>query len=204
MAAITKKSTIGEVLNMNIETASFLYGNLARHCLGRPASQGESIEEACMVHGTNADELVAKLNAFLAQKSSRVRRFSSWTPFAGSAFLEFYMEKYDFDTAAGLYGGSGAAECLDWRYIGTDHGKAADLTAAGWAYCIGYRLGYPFGTAGACGAQCAKEHNVIPVSAACAGTGGRAGGGVRHRNDRRHGRPDHRRDFDCRTVDRPR
>ena len=61
MAAITKKSTIGEVLNMNIETARFFME------IGCPASQGESIEEACMVHGTNADELVAKLNAFLGE-----------------------------------------------------------------------------------------------------------------------------------------
>ena len=60
--AITKKTTIGEVLNLNIETAKFFM-----HCLGCPASQGESIEEACMVHGTNADELVAKLNAFIGE-----------------------------------------------------------------------------------------------------------------------------------------
>ena len=32
------------------------------HCLGCPSARGETIEEACMVHGTNADELVAKLN----------------------------------------------------------------------------------------------------------------------------------------------
>ena len=66
MAAITKKSTIGEVLNMNIETALF-FMDIGMHCRGCPASQGESIEEACMVHGTNADELVAKLNAFLGE-----------------------------------------------------------------------------------------------------------------------------------------
>ena len=45
MAAITKKSTIGEVLNMNIETARF-FMEIGMHCLGCPASQGESIEEA--------------------------------------------------------------------------------------------------------------------------------------------------------------
>ena len=63
--AITKKTTIGEVLNLNIETAKFM--EIGMHCLGCPASQGESIEEACMVHGTNADELVAKLNAFIGE-----------------------------------------------------------------------------------------------------------------------------------------
>ena len=51
---------------MNIETARFFMES-GMHCLGCPASQGESIEEACMVHGTNADELVAKLNAFLGE-----------------------------------------------------------------------------------------------------------------------------------------
>lgn len=70
MAAITKKTTIGEVLNRNLETAKF-FMEIGMHCLGCPASQGESIEEACMVHGTNADELVAKLNAFLANKDER-------------------------------------------------------------------------------------------------------------------------------------
>ena len=66
MAAITKKTTIGEVLNRNLEAAK-VFMEIGMHCLGCPASQGESIEEACMVHGTNADELVAKLNAFLGE-----------------------------------------------------------------------------------------------------------------------------------------
>ena len=38
------------------------------HCVGCPASQGESIEEACAVHGADADELVKKLNEYLADK----------------------------------------------------------------------------------------------------------------------------------------
>ncbi len=65
MSSITKKSTIGEVLNLNLETAKY-FMEMGMHCLGCPASQGESIEEACMVHGANADELVAKLNEFLS------------------------------------------------------------------------------------------------------------------------------------------
>ena len=67
MAAITKKSTIGEVLNMNIETARF-FMEIGMHCLGCPASRGESIEMACAVHGTDADELVGKINAYLKTK----------------------------------------------------------------------------------------------------------------------------------------
>ena len=65
---ITKDSIIGEVLDADIDTAKFFF-EIGMHCLGCPASRGESIEEACMVHGTNADELVAKINAHLAKKA---------------------------------------------------------------------------------------------------------------------------------------
>lgn len=61
---VTKKSTIGQVLATDVNTAKF-FMEMGMHCLGCPASQGESIEEACMVHGTDCDELVANLNAFL-------------------------------------------------------------------------------------------------------------------------------------------
>lgn len=64
---ITKQSIIGEVLDYDMETARFFF-EIGMHCLGCPASRGESIEDACAVHGTNADELVEKLNAFLASK----------------------------------------------------------------------------------------------------------------------------------------
>ncbi|MDY3618900.1 DUF1858 domain-containing protein [Agathobaculum sp.] len=66
MASITKKTTIGEVLARNLDAAKF-FMEIGMHCLGCPASQGESIEEACMVHGTDADELVAKLNSFFGE-----------------------------------------------------------------------------------------------------------------------------------------
>lgn len=61
MASITRKSTIGEVLARDMQTAKY-FMEIGMHCLGCPASQAESIEEACMVHGTDADALVAKLN----------------------------------------------------------------------------------------------------------------------------------------------
>lgn len=59
--AITKNSIIGDVLDRHPETAE-LFFSIGMHCLGCPASRGETIEEACMVHGANADELVAALN----------------------------------------------------------------------------------------------------------------------------------------------
>jgi hybrid cluster-associated redox disulfide protein len=67
MMEITKESVIGDVLDYDIDTAEFFL-EIGMHCLGCPASRGESIEMACEVHGTDADELVAKINEFLASK----------------------------------------------------------------------------------------------------------------------------------------
>ena len=67
---ITKKSIIGDVLDYDIETARFFF-EIGMHCLGCPMSRGESIEDACSVHGTDADELVAKLNSFLVSKEAK-------------------------------------------------------------------------------------------------------------------------------------
>ena len=60
---VTKDSIIGDVLDFNPGTAQFFFA-IGMHCLGCPASRGESIADACAVHGTNADELIEKLNAF--------------------------------------------------------------------------------------------------------------------------------------------
>lgn len=62
---ITKDSIIGDVLDYAPGTAQFFF-EIGMHCLGCPASRGESIEQACEVHGTDADALIAKINAFLA------------------------------------------------------------------------------------------------------------------------------------------
>ena len=59
--AITKKTTIGEVLNQNIETAKF-FMEIGMHCLGCPASQGETLEEAAMVHGIPIENLMEMLD----------------------------------------------------------------------------------------------------------------------------------------------
>ena len=67
MAQVTKKTLIGEALSIDEEIAPILMG-IGMHCLCCPASQGESLEEACMVHGVDADELVKKINDFLASK----------------------------------------------------------------------------------------------------------------------------------------
>ena len=63
---VDKSMTIGQLLKENASVAPILM-SAGMHCLGCPASQGESLEEACMVHGINADELVSALNQFLAK-----------------------------------------------------------------------------------------------------------------------------------------
>lgn len=64
---VTKNSLIGDVLDYNVDTAQF-FMEIGMHCLGCPHSRGETIEEACGVHGTDPDELVEKINKFLASK----------------------------------------------------------------------------------------------------------------------------------------
>ena len=59
---ITKNIKIGELLEMAPEKAELLL-EAGMHCLGCPASQAETLEEACEVHGINVDELVERLNA---------------------------------------------------------------------------------------------------------------------------------------------
>lgn len=64
---VTKQTLIGEALQIDEGIAPILMG-IGMHCLGCPASQAESIEDACMVHGVDADELVAQINEYLASK----------------------------------------------------------------------------------------------------------------------------------------
>lgn len=64
MKEITKGMYIGEVLQMDRGLAEILM-NAGMHCLGCPSSQMETIEEAAMVHGFNADDLVNQLNNYL-------------------------------------------------------------------------------------------------------------------------------------------
>ena len=61
MAKITKDTIIGDILDIAPETAP-LFLSIGMHCLGCPSSRGETVEEACMVHGVDADELLVELN----------------------------------------------------------------------------------------------------------------------------------------------
>lgn len=64
---VTKDTLIGDVLDFDAETAQFFF-EIGMHCLGCPHSRGESIGDACMVHGTDADALIKKINEFLVSK----------------------------------------------------------------------------------------------------------------------------------------
>ena len=64
---ISKDTVIGTILVSAPETAPFFL-EMGMHCLGCPSARSETVAQACMVHGVNADDLVSKINAFLADK----------------------------------------------------------------------------------------------------------------------------------------
>ena len=69
MKQVTRETIIGDILDMDQTTAPY-FMEIGMHCLGCPASRGESIEEACEVHGVDCDELIEKLNEHLATKKA--------------------------------------------------------------------------------------------------------------------------------------
>ena len=64
---ITKEMLIGDILDIDMGIGRYLM-EMGMHCLGCPSARGESLEEACMVHDTDADELVEKINAYLSEQ----------------------------------------------------------------------------------------------------------------------------------------
>lgn len=63
---ITKDLTIGDVLDADRSLAPYFL-EMGMHCLGCPSARAETIEQACLVHGVDVDELVEKLNAGRAE-----------------------------------------------------------------------------------------------------------------------------------------
>ena len=59
---VNKNTIIGDILDQDFDAAPFFL-EMGMHCLGCPASQAETIEEACEVHGIDVNELIAQLNA---------------------------------------------------------------------------------------------------------------------------------------------
>lgn len=64
MAQVTKDMLIGQLVAEHQNAIPILM-HAGMHCLGCPSAQAESLEEACMVHGIDADELVKEINAFI-------------------------------------------------------------------------------------------------------------------------------------------
>lgn len=67
MMTVTKDTIIGDILDADFEVAPYFL-EMGMHCLGCPSARGESVADACAVHGVDADELVEKLNAHFASK----------------------------------------------------------------------------------------------------------------------------------------
>ena len=62
MEKITKDMIIGDILDMDESTAKFFL-DMGMHCLGCPASQMETLEEACEVHGVDIESVLEKMNS---------------------------------------------------------------------------------------------------------------------------------------------
>ena len=67
MAKITKDMIIADIIQINMGCIPILL-NEGMHCVGCPASIGESLEEACQVHGLDADEVLKNIKDYLANK----------------------------------------------------------------------------------------------------------------------------------------
>jgi len=67
MAAINKDMTIGELLQIDTGIIPILM-DAGMHCVGCPSSQGETLEEAAIVHGLDVSVLTEKINAYLSAK----------------------------------------------------------------------------------------------------------------------------------------
>ena len=65
---ISKDMLIGQLIQVD-ESIPPILMRAGMHCLGCPASQGESLEEACMVHGIDCDTLVSQINEILLAKA---------------------------------------------------------------------------------------------------------------------------------------
>lgn len=67
MQKVTKDMIIMDVLKIDPGTAEFFF-EIGMHCLGCPSASGESVEQACQVHGVDVDVLINKINNYLESK----------------------------------------------------------------------------------------------------------------------------------------
>ncbi len=67
MASVTKDMTINEIIKIDNGVIPILM-NSGMHCVGCPSAQAETLEQASMVHGMDADKLISDLNSYLSDK----------------------------------------------------------------------------------------------------------------------------------------
>lgn len=67
MSRITKETLIGDAIRIDAGIVPILMG-AGMHCVGCPSAQGESIEEAAMVHGIDVDDLMEEINTYMASR----------------------------------------------------------------------------------------------------------------------------------------
>jgi len=70
MAKVTPDMIIADIISLDRGTIPILL-NSGMHCLGCPSSQGESLEDACAIHGIDAGKLVKEINDYLGTKSDK-------------------------------------------------------------------------------------------------------------------------------------
>ena len=90
MIEITKDTIIGDILDVAPQTAP-IFLSIGMHCLGCPSSRGETVEEACMVHGVDCEKLLAIANEEANKESIR----QAHTAIAVCASLCPEVENYD-------------------------------------------------------------------------------------------------------------
>jgi hybrid cluster-associated redox disulfide protein len=64
---VTEDTIIGDILDQDFEVAPYFL-DMGMHCLGCPSSRGETVGQACAVHGVEVADLLEKLNAHFANK----------------------------------------------------------------------------------------------------------------------------------------
>jgi hybrid cluster-associated redox disulfide protein len=69
---VTKDMIVGDILEIDegkyIQDIAPFFLEQGLHCLGCPNSRGKTLEQACELHGANADELLSKINAYLSEQ----------------------------------------------------------------------------------------------------------------------------------------
>ena len=95
MVTITKDTIIGDILDMAPQTAP-IFLSIGMHCLGCPSSRGETVAEACAVHGVDVEKLLEAVRQGLYQKALENREKRTFTAAAMDEMVQLANEKSGF------------------------------------------------------------------------------------------------------------